>query len=758
MILNIYTMNVSKFMIRSFMFLTTHSLLSKVRVLFFLCMVLLNNPIHAQNGIADIEKQYGVKVDSVFLKATPYKQIEQNGIIYDEDKSIDWYNNITIYEIQSKAIKNKSTQRSSAKPAIFMIPGGGFFDISAVDSLQMSSDTLSSITFGSKMVNELDVNVYVISYETTPDQLLSNMVFLFDELNDYENCKKLKNEAARAKMEEASYKSFRDLRKILKVNYLDSSNIKGIDPNNFFIIGSSAGAILSLNTLFLQKSEIPSTISYNTDFKIGNIVLCPTTMTATININNSIINDYWPIPQMKAVISMNGAWIYEDSLLTANTPSSSYETWLYLLHGTCDEIVHRREGRISFKKLKLVWNPLPKLEFRENTYPENRFTKGYGSEIIFNTFKTSLYRLRYDQVLGGGHTPFHNSNYTTLGAWEVETPSSSSVNPLSDQIFPFIDTLIKNNNLLGVSANTWQPEAFTTHCKSFDEPLDTLCHSPLGIMYGLYICDETRTALYFNPPQAPFTTDWSVKGNLTVLSTTDTTLMYKRTVPVGSLDTITLKVTRPCGSNEREVYSISAPNSCDGLMADPEPDIYMNIHNMFIPFDVLDLNGKNEQKLTAIYYNAKVDGVIELGWTTPCMDITEPPVSFWIGEHLVSNIVIKSNAHTCDYLHVQAHTIDEQKLTITKNVRNIRENEWKILLNPNPTKDYVVVKLQHPDIQKTESTYPLALVDTRGVIHQNSVITNGRTELNVGYLESGTYKVVVLLGGEVIFATLNVSK
>lgn len=726
---------------------STHTHTQRFKIVVFLFLFLISWKVNAQSEIKEIERKYNVKVDSVFLKATPYTQYERNGIIYDEEKKIDWYNDITIYEIKSNQTgRGKSAKRSSAVPAVFMIPGGGFYGISSIDSLQMI-DVPSTITFGGKMADELDVNVYVISYHTTSNSLLNSMVFPINWNPDVWNCYALDNEKAKAQMEEASYKSFRDLRKILKVNYLDSAGIKGIDTNNFFMIGSSAGAILSLNTLFLQQSEIPSTISY----KIRSGIICPTNVSATISILDSVRNDYWPIPQMKGVISMSGAWIYDDSLLIANTPSSTYDTWLYLLHGTCDEVVYRREGRIGFKKSTSSG-------LDENTFPENRFTKGYGSEIIFNAFKTSHNRLRYGQVVGGGHTPFHNDLYTTIGAWEVETPSTSSINPLSDQIFPFLDTLIQNDNLWGVSANTWLPEAFTTHCKPFDEPLDTICYYPLGIMYGVYICDETRTALYFNPPPPPFTTDWSVKGNLTILSTTDTTLVYKRTAPIGSLDTITLKVTRPCGSNEREVYSISAPSSCGDFFMEPGSDIYLNVNNTFIPFEVLDLSDKSEQKLTAIYYNAVGGGVTELDWVVPCMYITEPPQSFLVGEHLVSHITVKRNSHLCGSLKVHAKTAEEHKLTITKHVRNERENQWVIGLSPNPAKEYVVVKLDNLDIQKVAGSYPLTLVDTRGLIRQNTTITNGRTEINVSHLEPGTYKVVIQAGGEVVFATLSIFK
>ncbi|MCO5230503.1 MAG: hypothetical protein M9958_05025 [Chitinophagales bacterium] len=445
-------------------------ILNKVFIIFFIFNFI---QVNAQDNIRDLESKYNVKIDSIFLKATPYRQIEKDGIISDEDKKIDWYNNITIYEIQPNQ-NNGYLKKEAAKPALFMIPGGGFYGISPVDTLQMISIT-DDITFGSMLADSLHLKVYVIVYETTSDPLLNNLVFPFKEFNDYENCKKLKNETARAKITEASYKSFRDLRKILKENYLDSAIIKGIDTNKFFMMGSSAGAILALNTLFLQQNEIPSSLTYNTELKIGSLIFCPSSVSATINISDSVRNSFWPIPKMKGIIPMSGAWIYEESLLTENTPTTTDSAWLFLIHGTCDELVHRRNDKISFKRLKLILSPLS-LDYEYNSYPINRFLEGYGSENIFNALKDSHKKLRYGQVVGGGHAPFDNPNSAIVGAWE-KTSSTGSTLPLYNQVKPFLDSLINNTLSNSVRAYPWLPEAFTSFCKPFDEPLDTIAYS-----------------------------------------------------------------------------------------------------------------------------------------------------------------------------------------------------------------------------------------------------------------------------------------
>ncbi|MCO5234441.1 MAG: hypothetical protein M9888_11995 [Chitinophagales bacterium] len=62
-----------------------------LRTVVFLVLLLMIWKANAQSGIKEIEKKYKVKIDSIFLKATPYTQYERDSVIYDEDKPIDWY-------------------------------------------------------------------------------------------------------------------------------------------------------------------------------------------------------------------------------------------------------------------------------------------------------------------------------------------------------------------------------------------------------------------------------------------------------------------------------------------------------------------------------------------------------------------------------------------------------------------------------------------------------------------------------------------
>lgn len=96
-----------------------------------LMFFLTSNLVHAQVDIKGLEEQYKVKIDSVFLKATPYKQYEKDGVIYDENKKIEWYNDIVIYEISPNRDESKSSMKTVLKPAIFMLPGGDFLELAS---------------------------------------------------------------------------------------------------------------------------------------------------------------------------------------------------------------------------------------------------------------------------------------------------------------------------------------------------------------------------------------------------------------------------------------------------------------------------------------------------------------------------------------------------------------------------------------------------------------------------------------------------
>jgi hypothetical protein len=127
---------------------------------------------------------------------------------------------------------------------------------------------------------------------------------------------------------------------------------------------------------------------------------------------------------MKGIVSMAGAWIYDNvSHLTANTPSSSLNTPLFLMHGTCDELISSREGNIGFK--------ISPLFIQQNLDVNGRYISGKGSEYIFNAFKDIHSKMIYGQVKNGTHLIF--SPYVLLPpnppAWDVIQGAANSIGP-----------------------------------------------------------------------------------------------------------------------------------------------------------------------------------------------------------------------------------------------------------------------------------------------------------------------------------------
>jgi hypothetical protein len=386
-----------------------------------------------------------VRIDTIHIKATPYERVLENGMWKDEEKQIDYYNDITIYEISKKELGQASAMMTGPKPAIFMLPGGGFFGYSRADTVGMSADRSANITLGSKLVanDTLNAKVYMVYYHVNPSPFIERVVIP----QNSSDCSNKQNETGRALLEEASYKAYFDLRKILR-NHYDSASIKGLDTNNFFLIGSSAGSVLIHNTLFLTKDEIPPTITYKSDC-FDNMI------TSTILIDtNTVKNMYWPIPTLKGVIPMAGAWIYDSIKLVQNNNPKLLSTNIFIMHGTCDELISRYTSIIGFK------NP-DNLLLGINPGLQSRFIRGFGSSSIFNLFKNTHSKLGYAMVKSGGHSIFNDTTSAFpappltrkgLGAWDLLTGNNNSptgnvvTNVVYNQISPFLKGLITGSS------------------------------------------------------------------------------------------------------------------------------------------------------------------------------------------------------------------------------------------------------------------------------------------------------------------------
>jgi hypothetical protein len=487
-----------------------------------------------------------VRIDTIQIKATPYERVLENGVWKDEDKQIDYYNDITIYGIIKKESGQPSAMMTGPKSAVFLLPGGGYFN-------HTPNDVTGLLSLGVRIVSEYHANAYIVYYilPTNNDtlNLIKNSTIVINRgTNVNLNCTDLQNETGKARLEEASYKAFHDLRKVLRLEYVNKALQKDIDTNKFMMIGSSAGAILALNSLFLQAPEIPSTIIFNNSCPIG-------TNNLAISIDDSIINGYWPMPKMKGVVSMSGAWIYDSIKLVNLTPNSVYQTPLFLMHGTCDNLINRKVARIGFKRATPLLNP------PQNVYPANRFIRGYGSEYVFNQFKNDHNSIVFGQVLNGGHAPFDNS----IG-WDRHNIGINDT-VLMNQLRPFLNTVLKDSTNIESRAYSFSPRAQYVCNLNIDKPEDAICFQKIynpNTNYTSVLCDNNSKQAIVQYSHSDASYSWSISSGANISfvgANSGTTIQYKRVANINKIDTLKVTITRPCAETRIFAYVVKSTNA-----------------------------------------------------------------------------------------------------------------------------------------------------------------------------------------------------
>jgi hypothetical protein len=233
----------------------------------------------------------------------------------------------------------------------------------------------------------------------------------------------------KATIMEASYLAFRDFRRILRESYNNSATL-AIDTNRVIIAGISAGAVLTYYAGFLETSEIPTSISYTNIIPRWPLPGFDTVQ-GSLSIPIEVRNEYYPVPKVAGLMPMNGC-VFNKAILNNQTPIDSNGVALYMLHGTCDELIHQDTGRIPYKFTIGGYNN------RDiNAYPF-----GYGSVAIFNALKGKM-RVRIDQVCRGGHgvVTLKGDGPGPFGAWDVydtvnfsPTRSPNTTDPVFDRI------------------------------------------------------------------------------------------------------------------------------------------------------------------------------------------------------------------------------------------------------------------------------------------------------------------------------------
>jgi hypothetical protein len=479
----------------------------------------------AQDARIENKPRYVIEVDSQFIKATPYEITYENGREIHHDENVEWYTDMTIYKFKPKEVDEKgmAMMTSSLKPTIFLLSGGGFAQLDNQTELNPANNRLhSNIKLASKLANE-GYNVFWINYQLEIN-LVSKLLmsFLFSDLGS--GCNITDSTQAKARMEHASLKSFRDFR--VKFQDIINDPANNVDINNVFISGISAGAILTIYSVFLDQSEIPGGLSY---------INCSgaTLPIVTIGANHALRIDGYPMPAIKGIIPMAGASFYNNIF---NNTAHSNNVAVNFMQGTCDELINQEEGRVGYK---LVVSS-PPLVVVPNSYVANRYPHVYGSRYLYNTLKNNHTKIGFGQVINGGHaiiTLKSDAENLQSGAWDIlDVPSyqnppyvpnmSLPMNP-RDIVFDNISTFMKR--AMGETGYpAWSNHAYsvfpdmpTTLCLTDDQ---TLIEPPI-ITVDL-VCG-TVAAVVSNPPSWAIIT-WTVSPNLQIVgSNTGVAISYK---------------------------------------------------------------------------------------------------------------------------------------------------------------------------------------------------------------------------------------
>ncbi len=184
-----------------------------------------------------------------------------------------------------------------------------------------------------------------------------------------------------AEIELSAYRAVQDANAALRFLSHNAKGL-GIDPNQVYIGGTSAGAVASLNTAFMKNDERPSRIlQASKNGLIGKIEESGNKYTETFSI--------------KAVVNMWGA------VSDLNIIDPDEKTSVLSIHGTADDIVPF-ENDYPFKNSLMI----------------NRLVmdKMYGSKPIHDRLQALNIRNKLVSLPGLGHEP-ELATYNTLNNW-----------------------------------------------------------------------------------------------------------------------------------------------------------------------------------------------------------------------------------------------------------------------------------------------------------------------------------------------------
>lgn len=200
------------------------------------------------------------------------------------------------------------------------------------------------------------------------------------------------NLASTKSSERAVYRALQDCRAAVRFMKDKRDELK-IDTSNIYLIGSSAGAFMSLLNLFMnEENERPSSSYAITTF--------PPTLDNGPDLGklDAIESQLKHSPHPRAIVSLWGA-LSDTSLIK---PSDAGRP-VFLIHGTADEVV-------PFKTANPFHNPL--FPLTQGSYPINKRLQSLG--ISRNTYFVEGAGHEFYGVLNGNWNPAPNAYWDTI--------------------------------------------------------------------------------------------------------------------------------------------------------------------------------------------------------------------------------------------------------------------------------------------------------------------------------------------------------
>ena len=219
------------------------------------------------------------------------------------------------------------------------------------------------------------------------------------------------------KTERTIFRGVQDARAALRY-IIEHSKQFGIDPHQIYIGGSSAGAIISLATAFMDEDEIyHSANNKPLRKKMGNL--------------DCVGNDYKHDCHIAGVVSLWGA-VSDLSIIDKRDSDIP----VLLIHGTSDQIVPDTAG-LPFQA-----------RIENKTY--NRMATNwqlYGSYSIYNHMKKLGMQVTYVPLFGYGHEPqvSHDGTYNSNMDIINEEMDKFLYQHVSEHYFPY--TIIGNDHI-----------------------------------------------------------------------------------------------------------------------------------------------------------------------------------------------------------------------------------------------------------------------------------------------------------------------